>query len=71
MSGLAVHDEIVCEVDAPHAQEARDELARIMQEAMMEALDHPDYPHVPIEVEPEVRDTWAGDPVHLSYEEEE
>ena len=68
---LAVHDEIVCEVDAPHAQEARDELERIMQEAMIEALDHSDYPHVPIEVEPEVRDTWAGDLVHLSYEEEE
>jgi len=56
---LAVHDEIVCEVDASRAQEAKDLLEKIMREAMLEALTHPDYPHVPIEVEPEVKDVWV------------
>jgi DNA polymerase I len=59
---LAVHDEIVVEVDKDKAEEAQAWLKAAMVEGMEGALNDPDAegPGVPVEVETRISKTWAG-----------
>ena len=55
---LAVHDEIVVECDADKAEEAKGWLERVMVDGM-DAVVNATEPHVPIEVEASVAQTWG------------
>jgi DNA polymerase-1 len=55
---LAVHDEIVIECDADKAEEAKEWLVRIMEDGM-DAIVNKEEPHVPIEVEASIVETWG------------
>ena len=59
---LAVHDEIVVEVDKDKAEGAQAWLKAVMVEGMERALNHPDSedPRVPVEVEIKIGKSWAG-----------
>jgi DNA polymerase-1 len=59
---LAVHDEIVVEVDKDKAEEAQTWLKAAMVEGMQRALNHPDSegPRVPVEVEASTGKSWAS-----------
>ena len=55
---LAVHDEIVIECDADRAKEAKDWPVRAMKDGM-HAVVNKEEPHVPIEVEASISETWG------------
>jgi DNA polymerase I len=59
---LAVHDEIVVEIDDDKVEETHTLLKAAMIEGMERALNHPDSegPRVPVEVEAHMSKTWAG-----------
>jgi DNA polymerase-1 len=59
---LAVHDEIVVEIDDDKAEGAQIWLKAAMVEGMERALNHPDSegPRVPVEVEASTGKSWAG-----------
>ena len=59
---LAVHDEIVVEVDDDKAEGAQTWLKAAMVEGMERALNHPDAegPRVPVEVETSTGKSWAS-----------
>jgi DNA polymerase-1 len=59
---LAVHDEIVVEVDKDKVEEAQAWLKAAMVEGMERALNDPDAegPGVLVEVETRISKTWAG-----------
>jgi len=52
---IAVHDEVVVECDADKADAVRDWLRRAMEDALM-----PRIAPVPVDVELQVENTWAG-----------
>ena len=54
---LVVHDEIVIECDEDKAEEARDWLVSAMEDGMNTAVNASE-PHVPIEIEAAVSDSW-------------
>jgi DNA polymerase I-like protein with 3'-5' exonuclease and polymerase domains len=55
---LAVHDEIVVECDADKAEQTKEWLVKAMKDGM-DAVVNADEPHVPIEVEVTVSETWG------------
>jgi DNA polymerase-1 len=56
---LVCHDEVVVECDADKAEEAKEWLVQAMEEGM-DAVVNAVEPHIPIEVEASVSETWGG-----------